>query len=818
MIRINWIFAGKSKSHAGPVPASPLRACNMKIAAQTRERCNNFALILIFTTAIIIFSCQSEKEITYNDHELIKGNASPVLLVSGRNEINLEDYVLDLSKLDSISAPTELKQTREGKMLFLNGELKTWLGELKLWSLGQDYSIPLQKANKANVTISYTGPATDVKVKGEFNAWNPVGLKRDQNTHKIDFNLNPGNYQYVFVLDGKDKRDILNPDSVDNGMGAWNSIIRIPRPDPKELPLVGTNSFRENSITLSLQQPANEVKVYWKNFLLHDFQVKMTKASIEIKIPKQAKNENRSFIRVWAANDVGISNDVLIPLDSGEVLQHANQLVRQDKEAQVLYFLMVDRFNNGKRENDEPVKDKSIHPKANYYGGDIPGVTQKLKDGYFKELGINTLWLSPITQNPKGAYGKYPNPPTTFSGYHGYWPTSLQQVDYRFGTQQEMNELIRVAHEQHINVILDYVAHHIHIEHPLYKLKPEWFTSLYLPDGSMNTERWDDQRLTTWFDVFMPTLDLRKPEVVGPMTDTAMYWVEQYDLDGFRHDASKHIDLLFWRELTKKVKSRTTRTVFQIGETYGSRELVNSYVSTGMLDAQFDFNVYDDAVSTFARDEVSFSRLSNSITESISWFGDHNLMGYISGNQDRARFISYADGSVRFDEDAKLAGWTRKIEIRDTTAYKKLQALNAFNMTIPGLPVIYYGDEIGDAGGNDPDNRRMMRFNNLNVQEELSRKIIAKLIQLRRENLALVYGDFNIETVADKQFMYRRKYFDNEVIVVFNKSNAEVQVNIDNIKGEAKANFSGALAVENQKGILTLPPYSFEIITLSLKK
>jgi cyclomaltodextrinase len=316
----------------------------------------------------------------------------------------------------------------------------------------------------------------------------------------------------------------------------------------------------------------------------------------------------------------------------------------------------------------------------------------------------------------------------------------------------------------------------------------------------------------------MPTFDLRKPEVVGPMTDTAMYWVEKYDLDGFRHDASKHIDLLFWRELTKKVKSRAARPIFQIGETYGSRELVNSYVSTGMLDAQFDFNVYDDAVNTFARDEVAFSRLANSITESISWFGDHNLMGYISGNQDRARFISYADGSVRFDEDAKLAGWTRKIEIRDSIAYKKLQSLNAFNMTIPGVPVIYYGDEIGDPGGNDPDNRRMMRFDNLNASEKQTRNTTTKLIQLRRENLALIYGDFNIETVTEKQFVYRRKYFNNEVIVAFNKSSEEIKLNIGDVNEGAKINFSSQLSIENQKGTLTLPPNSIEIIISSLNK
>jgi len=371
------------------------------------------------------------------------------------------------------------------------------------------------------------------------------------------------------------------------------------------------------------------------------------------------------------------------------------------------------------------------------------------------------------------------------------------------------------AHAQDMNVILDYVAHHIHQEHPLFKLKPEWFTPLYLPDGTINTERWDDQRLTTWFDVFMPTLDLRKREVVDPMTDTALFWLEKYELDGFRHDASKHIDLLFWRELTKKVKSKVKRPIYQIGETYGSRELVNSYVNTGMLDAQFDFNVYDDAVNTFARDEVPFTRLSNSLTESMSWFGDHNLMGNITGNQDRARFISYADGSVRFDEDAKKAGWKRKIEIKDTVAYAKLQSLTAFMMTVPGIPVIYYGDEIGYPGGNDPDNRRMMRFENLSNQEERNRATTEKLVHLRRNSMALLFGDFDWMATTYKIMAYRRSYFQNQVWVVFNKS-AEVQkIDIGEVPASAKTNFTGKIEFENKKATLTLNPHSFEILTSS---
>jgi glycosidase len=299
------------------------------------------------------------------------------------------------------------------------------------------------------------------------------------------------------------------------------------------------------------------------------------------------------------------------------------------------------------------------------------------------------------------------------------------------------------------------------------------------------------------------------------MTDTALYWLKNYELDGFRHDASKHIDLLFWRTLSKKIKSEISRPIYQIGETYGSRELVNSYVNTGMLDGQFDFNVYDDAVNTFARDEVPFSRLSSSVTESMSWFGDHHLMGNITGNQDRARFISYADGSVRFDEDAKRAGWKRKIEIKDTIGYNKLQSLTAFMMTIPGVPVIYYGDEIGDPGGNDPDNRRMMRFEKLSPLENKTKEIAQKLVALRKNSMALLYGDFQWLRVEDQLMVYKRSYFGNQVIVAFNKSAQPKEIELGKLPSKARTQFNGKLKVENGAGKLTMKPHSFEVVEVN---
>jgi alpha-amylase len=446
-----------------------------------------------------------------------------------------------------------------------------------------------------------------------------------------------------------------------------------------------------------------------------------------------------------------------------------------------------------------------------------------LKEGYFDSLGINTIWLSPITQNPEGAYGFWKDPKTKFSGYHGYWPVSSSKVDYRYGTSQELKDLIEEAHKRNINVILDYVANHVHEEHPLYKQHQEWATELYLPDGSLNTERWDDHRLTTWFDTFLPTLNLENPEVYEPMTDSALFWIKEYNLDGFRHDATKHIPEIFWRTLTYKLKKDVmfpkNITLYQVGETYGSRELIASYVGSGQMDGQFDFNVYDDAVATFARPDVGFQRLNNSLEESFHYYGVHNMMSYISGNQDRARFISYAAGDISFEEDSKIAGWKRKVGERkpsDETAYDKLIQLIAFNATIPGIPVLYYGDEIGMTGGNDPDNRRMMRFQDLSEGEKMVKEKTAALMKFRKSSMALMYGDFIPLRVENKVYAYLRSYFGQDVVVVFNKEPEEVTLKLDlpqrDRKGQFKALFEGRFSYDNSKLIVDVPANGIEII------
>ncbi len=784
-----------------------------------------FTLLLV----VLLFSCQNNNnKMKIPQKSKIFGLATPIYLNQDKTIIHLSDFFLDVTKVDSIKVDsnllTNLASDKKSLTIKTKNNSLPQLSCLNIWSDGFRYDILVKKTRKINYKIQFDANGkkySKVQIAGDINGWNPkaTNLTNNNDIWQTELSLNPGKYSYQIVLDGKWMLDPNNKDSVDNNQGGFNSVMKVGNFNPELCPELYTENYTDKEINIACNNKVDKFYVFWQNFKLSDRFVRNDSNTISITIPEQAENYKRSFIRVWAYNQHGASNDILIPLDNGNVISNTKELTRSDKQALVMYFLMVDRFNNGDKNNDHLLKDPDVLPKVNYFGGDIAGVLQKVKQGYFSDLGVNTIWISPIAQNPLGAYGENSDPHTKFSGYHGYWPISSSKVDYRFGTSDELKNFINIAHKDNFNVLLDYVSNHVHKNHPLYKQHPDWATSLYLPDGTKNLEKWDEYRLTTWFDTFLPTLDFSKPEVVDLMTDSAVYWIKTFDFDGFRHDATKHIPEVFWRTLTKKLKLQipASKTIYQIGETYGNRDLIGSYVNSGELDAQFDFNVYDDAVAVFAKDDQSFVRLKNSILQSFLYYGDHNLMGYITGNQDRGRFISYASGDLLFNEDAKKAGWNRDIEVTNTVGYKKLTSLTAFIMTIPGVPVIYYGDEIGMPGANDPDNRRMMRFDNLKPEEAKVKEITTKLIHLRRNNLSLIYGDTKILKTSDKTFVYSRTYFNKIAVIVFNKDNIEKNISF-NIPEQfentnLKSNFNSDFSLEKNKINIKLQANSFEVLT-----
>jgi glycosidase len=320
----------------------------------------------------------------------------------------------------------------------------------------------------------------------------------------------------------------------------------------------------------------------------------------------------------------------------------------------------------------------------------------------------------------------------------------------------------------------------MHINSPTLQEHPDWHTDSILPDGRRNFELWDEARLTTWFDKHIPTLDLEREEVCEAMTDSALYWLANYELDGFRHDACKHIPEGYWRMLGQKIASRWPgRPIWMIGETYGSPELIGSYVKTGMLNAQFDFNVYFTTREALMGLTGMDAILTNELT-SLATYGGHHTMGNISGNHDQIRFASIAGGAIDIHSQGKEEGWTREVGIGDADkAYKRALLLEVINMTLPGVPCIYQGDEYGEVGGNDPDNRHMMRFDALSLDERNMRDKVAELIALRRSSMPLLYGDFIPLIDRPEEIVYQRVYLGEKVTVIINRTDLSYQIIAD---------------------------------------
>ena len=546
-----------------------------------------------------------------------------------------------------------------------------------------------------------------------------------------------------------------------------------------------TQSCTDKSITVAFAENVTQPQVvaYVQNIRIDEKHLQ-TNADGSITISDFPTYSGRTFLRVFATADGNLYNDVLVPLENGIPVTDVKKLNRHDNETQVLYSLLVDRFANGKTSNDWRMNSPEVLDIVDYQGGDLVGITKKIEEGFFDDLGINTIWVSPITQNPWDAWGKYvfkngnkydsSKSYTKFSGYHGYWPIYATQLEKRFGTDEELKTLLATAHAHEINVVLDYVANHMHINSPTYQAHPNWHTDSILPDGRRNFELWDEARLTTWFDVHIPTLDLEREDVCQPMTDSALYWLEHYDLDGFRHDACKHIPECYWRLLGQKIALRyPERPIWMIGETYGNPQLIGLYVKSGMLNAQFDFNVYYAILNALCNNG-SMRDVARNIQESLVAYGSHHTMGNISGNHDQVRFASLAGGAILpwSEQNGKEDGWTRHVGIGDATvAYKRAILQEVMNMTLPGVPCIYQGDEYAEVGGNDPDNRHMMRFDEeLNDAEKAYKEEVKRLIKMRRTSMPLLYGDFQLVEVSDDVLVYDRVYMGETVRVTIDKA------------------------------------------------
>ncbi|MFJ8935665.1 pullulanase-type alpha-1,6-glucosidase [Streptomyces sp. NPDC102365] len=429
---------------------------------------------------------------------------------------------------------------------------------------------------------------------------------------------------------------------------------------------------------------------------------------------------------------------------------------RNDLTREQFYFVLPDRFANGDTANDRGGLTGSrlatgYDPtdKGFYQGGDLKGLTKKLD--YIKDLGTTAIWLAPIFKNqPVQGTGE-----NASAGYHGYWITDFTQVDPHFGTNADLERLIDKAHGKGMKVFFDVITNHtadvVDYEEKSYSYLSKGAFPYLTKDG----EPFDDAdyadgkrkfpavgsgsfphtpvvaaakknaKVPSWLNDpsmyhnrgdstfagessqqgdFSGLDDLwtERPEVVTGMEKIYQRWVRDFDIDGFRIDTVKHVNMEFWTQWATALDAYAAKhgraDFFMFGEVYSADTSITSpYVTEGRLDSTLDFP-FQDAARAYASQGGSAQRLASVFGDDYKYTTDKaNAYEQVTflGNHDMGRIGTFLKQDDEGASDARLV--------------KKAKLANELMFLARGNPVVYYGDEQGFTGaGGDKDARQSM--------------------------------------------------------------------------------------------------------------
>lgn len=636
-----------------------------------------------------------------------------------------------------------------------------------------------------DVVVKTTAPAgvTSVALGGRFNDWTPVAMADADGDGTWEYDLGelrPGTYGHKFIFD--DVWETLPPDvrsTWDDGVE--NRALVVGDCERPQLDAVAGTADADGNLTASFRftRAAHGAPLDAGSVVVTvggepvDADVDASTGIIAVDVSGLAPG--KVSVRVHAEDVEGNTpenGDGFLPL-----WVEAEPFIWQSG---LMYYVFLDRFKDGGDSGLGPIAGTRYG--TDYLGGDLVGARQKLDDGYFDTLGIRTIWLSPINQNPDQSYigssGDY------FSGYHGYWPIKGREVEDRLGTTSEpaadaLKSFIDTAHEHGIRVIFDSVLNHVHEQHEYIDEHPEWFTADPCPCGSSAECSWDGNPIGCWFTDYLPDLDYKQQAVVDQSVSDLMYWVEVYDVDGFRVDAAKHMDHVILRTTSLALKERYERAggahLYTVGETFvgaGGQGAIMDYVAPYELDGQFDFTLLYPLRNAIGSGQ-GFRGLASEVRSSDAAYGDSvDWMSVFLGNHDVDRYSTYIAGCRAEWQlfggcaDVLDQGSPSDITGDEWDLVNKLSMSFAFVTTQPGVPLIYYGDEIGLAGSSDPDNRRLMPWTDWSLAQTTLHDRVAELGQLRLQTPALQTGERVELWVDDSLYVYARDNGNGDVAIV----------------------------------------------------
>ncbi len=660
----------------------------------------------------------------------------------------------------------------------------------------------------------WQGSATTVEVMGEWNNWT-TGTSLTEETPgnwTVGIDLEPGLYCYKFVVDENWIMDPVNPytgycDSFEN------SIARVAN-DTRPM---YTHSIENQTLTVEWHagsggDPPSGTPAALSGSTWYEDNWSWV-------LDLSGLEDGKHTIHIEGTDSSGVSaDDLLLPFWIGE----GAEFVWDDA---LIYMVMTDRFVNGNTSND-PVAISEAAQGADWMGGDLEGVTQQIQSGYFSNLGVNALWLTPFNENANGT-GLAADGVHQVSAYHGYWPVEPRSIDPRIGTEADLHALVDAAHDAGIRVIGDFVVNHVHEDHPYHVEHPEdWFN-----EGCICGEPgcdWTENRLECLFRQYMPDVDWKERNASEQMIEDVMWWIETFDLDGGRIDAVKHVDDLAITNLAVRINERfeTAGTdIYLKGETamgWTGHDLasnaeqyntINRYIGPNALDGQADFVLYHATSDrVFATGQEDYNHLDYWTARSQDQYTEGAVMVPFVGSHDVSRFASRADPGTA-DE------WNQWVEQglpgqpgTDDPYRASLQA-HGWLLTIPGAPMIYMGDEYGEFGGADPDNRHMWRDNS--TQNDRERGLLENISQLgllRSELESLRRGNYVSIHNSSDIVVFQRSIGEQSSLVALNRGTADASIDVGSLFVNHFTIF-GDGGIENGTTLLNVTSHSVTILT-----
>ncbi len=400
----------------------------------------------------------------------------------------------------------------------------------------------------------------------------------------------------------------------------------------------------------------------------------------------------------------------------------------------IFYQIVVDRFENSTTKNDdENAASWGSEPTlSDWMGGDLNGIRSRWD--YLTDIGITALYLTPVF---------------TCKSYHGYDTVDYYQVDPRFGTNEDLKALVQEAHERGIRVVLDGVFNHVsedffafrdvleHQENSAYK---DWFHIEQFPiavaDGQDHYAHWEGM-------AGMPKLNVLNPETRDYLCGVVKYWLQEAGTDGWRLDAAMEIEHDFLKTVRGAARE-VNPDAYLMGEVWGeAQEYLQGDECDGTMNYPLRGTVFD-----FVMGQKPPSDMEASLCRLIEIYPPYT-----------------ADAMLNILSSHDIE------RLRDRCGFDPLKEGQAvlLQMTFPGAPCIYYGDEIGMDGGKDPDNRKAILWNSPTWDIGLL-DFYKRLIWLRREKDCFHLGAFKSVLVEDEKKLYGySKFSDNsQALVLWN--------------------------------------------------